>query len=77
MTNYHAEYSAKKKRVMEMLAEAGATSRDCAIAEADLTARFGEPATREAFDVAACGGEVKYSRAAGYWVGRTRNNGRS
>ena len=77
MSNTHADYWTAKDRVLDALADIGAASIDSAATEADLIAAGGESLAADAARVAACGAEVKYRSGVGYWLGRTRNNGRA
>lgn len=78
MVDFYANYYAKKERVVTHLHELGALSRQSAVTASDLAARFGAGADSEAYDIAVRGAEVKYHRETdSYWLGGTRNNGRS
>lgn len=71
--NPHAAYYAAKARVVEALTELGATSPETAV----IGAKLGIMLDDDAYMVAARGAEVRHRAGVGYWVGRTRNNGRA
>lgn len=77
MANSHDAYYAAKARVLDALADLHATSIESAATDADLIAAGGASLAADAALVAARGVEVKYRHIAGYWIGRTRNNGRA
>ncbi|AEL98526.1 hypothetical protein CL64_gp54 [Mycobacterium phage Liefie] len=71
--NPHNAYYAAKTRVVEALTELGATSPETAV----IGAKLGIQLDDDAAMVAAAGAEVRYRAGVGYWLGRTRNNGRA
>ncbi|MCV7226076.1 hypothetical protein [Mycolicibacterium komossense] len=71
--NPHDAYYAAKARVIEALTAHGATSLETAVQGFTL----GDELDEAAYMVAARGAEVKYRPGVGYWIGRTRNNGRA
>ncbi len=75
--NPHADFYAAKSRVLDALADLHATSIETAATDADLIAAGGGSLAADAANIAARGAEVKYRSGAGYWLGRTRNNGRA
>lgn len=69
----HADYYAKKARVVARLTELGATSPETAV----IGATLGITLDDDAYDVAARGAEVRHRASAGYYLAPVRNNGRS
>lgn len=64
--------------MVSRLREYGALTRESAVTADSLVAQFGPGADTEAYEVAVRGAEVKYARdPKSYWLGGTRNNGRS
>lgn len=73
----HAAYYAAKARVLAALQQLGAESRETAASGLTLCDHGGESLLADADRCVATGAEVKYKLGYGYWLGRTRNNGRS
>lgn len=73
MANSHDAYYAAKERIVAELTKRGATSPETAVKGHEL----GIMSDDDAYMVASRGAEVKHRAGVGYWLGRTRNNGRA